>query len=167
MYNIQVLNQNQWKLFKIIRLEGLKNNPNSFSHSYQNKILQSDKEWKNKFSSKRDNIIILNKQTNSVIGMSVIFYSQDNKTKHTASIGSVYINPEFRGQGLANKLIGFTLKKIKENKEIIKVKLTVIESQTAAENLYKKFGFKIIGINKKEIKINNTYLDLINYELIF
>ena len=167
MYNIQVLNQNQWKLFKIIRLEGLKNNPNSFSHSYQNKILQSDKEWKNKFSSKRDNIIILNKQTNSVIGMSVIFYSQDNKTKHTASIGSVYINPEFRGQGLANKLIGFTLKKIKENKEIIKVKLTVIESQTAAENLYKKFGFKIIGINKKEIKINNTFLDLINYELIF
>ncbi len=165
MYNIQVLNENQWEIFKQIRLEGLKNNPKSFSHSYENKVHQDQTAWQNKFSQFRTNIIIFD-ENKKPIAMAVIFFNADNKLKHIASIGAVYINSKHRGQGLGTKLIEYTINKIKQNKEIKKIKLTVIQNQTAAENLYKKFGFQKIGTNKKEIKINQEDLDLYNYELI-
>ena len=51
------------------------------------------------------------------------------------------------------------LRLIKENKEILKVNLTVNSSQLSAIKLYELFGFKTVGKLSKELLINGKYFD--------
>ena len=54
---------------------------------------------------------------------------------------------------------------IKEYKITKKIKLTVNTKQTSAIELYKKFGFKIVGKLINELYINEKYYDEVIMEL--
>jgi RimJ/RimL family protein N-acetyltransferase len=49
--------------------------------------------------------------------------------------------------------------KIKEKKEILKVKITVNPLQESAVRLYTRHGFIPIGVCKKELYVDGTFYD--------
>ena len=42
-----------------------------------------------------------------------------------------------------------------------KIKLAVVKENVTAIALYKKFGFKVVAIEEKEMKVNSQYYDVI------
>lgn len=64
-----------------------------------------------------------------------------------ADINNVAVLPEFRKQGMAQKLVG-ALADYCENKGIKKFTLEVNANNTPAKNLYKKMGFVSFGVRK-------------------
>ncbi len=68
-------------------------------------------------------------------------------TLYDADIESVFVNKEFRKQGLASLLI-LGLEKALEEKKIEKIFLEVRKGNLPAQNLYKKHGFDKISERK-------------------
>lgn len=63
-------------------------------------------------------------------------------------ITNIAVHPEFRGMGIGNKILE-ELIKLCEKRNIPSMTLEVRISNTIAQNLYKKFGFKEAGVRKK------------------
>ena len=69
--------------------------------------------------------------------------------------------------GTTGKLVEKVLKLVKQNSNILKVKLIVSSTQLAAIELYKSFGFEIVGILKNELKVNDNFYDGLIMEKYF
>lgn len=65
----------------------------------------------------------------------------------SADIMNVGVRPEFRRQGIAEKMLA-ELEKFCRNSKIFEINLEVRVSNTPARQLYKKMGFCEIGIRK-------------------
>ena len=71
----------------------------------------------------------------------------DEGNKDEFHISMLATLPEARGKGVGTRLLNFAEKKPKEG--FNKLSLTVVKDNDKALNLYKKFGFSIVGeINK-------------------
>ena len=73
----------------------------------------------------------------------------------------IFIRPEYRRQGLAEKTLG---ELFAQNKHLTAVYLEVRASNTAAQNLYNKLGFEKIGIRKNYY--NNHVEDAVSLKKI-
>lgn len=85
-------------------------------------------------------IILFNNQIVGYIGLWQVL--------DEAHITNVAIHPDYRQQGLASKLIEYTLDFCRET-GILSITLEVRKSNIPAQNLYKKFGFFEEGIRKQ------------------
>ncbi len=101
---------------------------------------------------------------NQVVGWIDIFPKEFAHHQHRASLG-MGILKEHRGKGLGSRLIEKALEHVRTVPGIEKVELTVYTSNAPAIKLYKKFGFKNIGINHKYRKVNGQYFDALSMEL--
>ena len=84
-----------------------------------------------------------------------------------ASIGGnskeigISILKEYWGQGLGSALMEELLSWAKDYSPLEKIKLAVVQENVAAIALYKKFGFEVVAIEEKEMKVNGQYYDVI------
>jgi RimJ/RimL family protein N-acetyltransferase len=79
------------------------------------------------------------------------------KRKHTAYIGTI-LTKEYRNLGIGTEMMKIIMEMAKE-KEVEKVFLSVFSINTGAINYYKKCGFEIEGVLKKQFKIDEKYVD--------
>lgn len=94
-----------------------------------------------------------------LVGWCDIIPGSKPTTKHVGEMG-VIILPEYRGQGLGEKLIKATLKKAK-TKGVKRVELGVVSDNRNAVSLYLKLGFEIEGLKKKDLLLDGKYKDCI------
>ncbi|WBA55312.1 GNAT family N-acetyltransferase [Providencia sp. 21OH12SH02B-Prov] len=80
------------------------------------------------------------------------------------SLSSVFVEPEFRGLGIAEKL----LQSVKNYaiKHVEQIMLSVVDGNVAAIKLYEKQGFKIYGVEPRALKEGTEYRDEILMALI-
>ncbi|ACA54828.1 ribosomal protein S18-alanine N-acetyltransferase [Clostridium botulinum] len=103
-------------------------------------------ELKNKFAKY---IVVLNKETNKVLGFAGMWLIIDE-----CHITNIAVHPNYRRLGIGNILMDEIINIGKEH-NIIGITLEVRESNTAAKNLYYKYGFKDSGIRKGYYADNN------------
>lgn len=65
-----------------------------------------------------------------------------------AHINNIAVHPDFRGKGLGNIIVEALIDEAKEYK-LTDMTLEVRASNETAQNLYKKYGFKIAGIRRE------------------
>lgn len=155
---IKKVSVSDWKDYKEIRLHALKNNPESFSGSYEERVKAKSDYWKSKIGDKDVRIFLayLNK---SPVGVFILAFKSSPKVKHIANIYSVYVREDCRGKGVGSKLMDAVLKEAKSKKYVEKIALSVIAGQESAIKLYEKFGFVKLVVLKKEMKIGKKYYD--------
>lgn len=154
-----------WRKYKEIRLDALQKNPESFGRAFEEEKDRSENEWKIKLKDK-NRVTLLVFKGKTVIGVLGILFESSPKTAHLAHIISVYLKKEYRGQGISTQLMNEALNVIKARKKTKKVKLNVTTNQMPAVNLYKKFGFRIIGEMKEEMNVGGTYYNSYAMELL-
>jgi len=93
--------------------------------------------------------IISQDNTPNVIGMAVVWIVVDE-----AHIATIAIHPDYRGIGIGKKLLTETLRQAIQ-RGVVQATLEVRESNMLAQQLYIKFGFKIVGRRFHYYKDNN------------
>lgn len=92
------------------------------------------------------------KENDLIVGFSGILIVLDE-----ADITNIVVKKDHRGKGISNllleKIIDFCIEK-----QINKINLEVNSANTVAINLYKKFGFKEVGLRKNYYKDNDGLL---------
>ena len=154
MFVIKKLPVNRWEDYRDLRLEALKKDPTAFESSYEEQRLSKENKWKKGIHN-----VLFAVSDGTPIGMIVYVFEDKMKTKHIANIYGVYVKKEFRGMGIGRQLIESAISMIKQNKNIIKINLTVNPKQKAALGLYKKFGFRKVALLKKDMYVNGKFYD--------
>jgi len=98
-------------------------------------------------------------EQNEVIGYIMLYYIQDE-----GHITNFAINPLFRKKGYATKLLSYVIDYFKK-KSIVEFFLEVRESNKVAINLYRKFGFEIIGRRKRYYSDTNEDAFIMHLDL--
>jgi ribosomal protein S18 acetylase RimI-like enzyme len=155
----RVLSKEDVLIYKEIRLELLKEYPMNFGSSHEEERAFPDDMWINRVE--KPTVKTLGAfDGETLIGICALAFSPRIKMKHIAEIHSMYVKQEYRNQNIGYNLIQMAFDLCKE-KDVEIVRLSVVDGNDSAINLYKKLGFVEYGIEKKTIKYENKYYDLV------
>jgi ribosomal protein S18 acetylase RimI-like enzyme len=130
-----------WEKYKEIRLKGLREDPQAFGRSYDEEVIFPKEKWIER-SGNPYNFMAM--ENDIPLGTAGVFFVDEAREK-VANIVGVFVAKEARGKNIGSLLIGAVLNKLRQEKEIQKVRLSVNKDQEAAIGLYRKFGFEVVG----------------------
>jgi len=163
-FDIRKLDPEHWFIYKHLRLSALKHDPQAFIGIHEEKLKVSDEAWKSQFNFEHNKILFMF-EGNQAMGMAGYDINHNSKNAHVASIYYVYINPDYRKQGLGTQLLNTVIEDIKKlHPQVIKLKLEVSSAQAGAIHMYEKAGFVRAGTYKMEIMHQEEYYDAILME---
>jgi ribosomal protein S18 acetylase RimI-like enzyme len=162
MITVTRLAESRWADYRDIRLEALKNNPTVFGSAYEEELPLPEAEWRRRMQNA---LFAVEAETpagtpeGKALGMIVCARNNRIKTSHICNIYSVYLNEDYRGRGIGDKLMEAALAEIKKMPGVVKIELAVNPTQKAAAHLYRKYGFKLTGRVKKALRVNGNFYD--------
>lgn len=136
-----MLSEYDWQNYKLIRLESLRESPDSFGSTYERECEFTTEQWKSRLriaSSQHDALAIAAVIDKCFIGLlsSVIRKSETS----TAELYQMWVSPDFRNQGIGTALI-LAMKSWAADKGVEKLRLSVTTINIEAVSLYQSIGF--------------------------
>jgi RimJ/RimL family protein N-acetyltransferase len=105
---------------------------------------------------------------NELVG--IVSFTRDGndreKLRHKGILFRMYVSKNFRGLGIAKKLIQELIYRAIEIKDIEQINLTVISNNVNAKVLYEKFGFQTFGSENNAIKWKGKYFTEVQMVLL-
>ncbi len=141
----------QWPRYREIRLESLREEPQAFGSSYEDMEQRPDAFWQGRLSDAiqgEKSWLLFAQEGERLVGMIGAFCDE---TQETATIVSVYVCKAGRGKGIGKALMDGILCEIMMKGSLRKAVLGVNLEQTAAVELYRRFGFNVTG-DREEIQ---------------
>lgn len=151
---IKQLTAEDWKIWKELRLEALKNSPESFGSSYEEESNWHDLDFQNSLTKSDIFGVFVDDSLVSCAGFYCLTLA---KTKHRGVIWGMYTRPEYRGQGIAGALIQTIIRHAKSH--VAQLHLTCVTSNLGAVAFYREHGFKTYGTEPRALKIRDTFFD--------
>jgi RimJ/RimL family protein N-acetyltransferase len=154
--------------FRELRLEALKNHPTAFGADYDETAARPNEHWQQRMEIEKDQeALFFAEVEGQLVGMTGIFRGSSKKNLHKATVGGVYVKPEWRGHHISESMIRRCLGWAKEQ-EIVIVYLGVMTTNQPAIRCYECCGFTIYGTEPKAIKYENIYYDeyLMSVEIV-
>ncbi|MBL0319899.1 MAG: GNAT family N-acetyltransferase [Alphaproteobacteria bacterium] len=148
------LTENDFQQWKVLRLEAVKLNPESFGESFEN-VQKQDEAWFH--DSLKRGTMFAYETDGEMVGLVGTFPMQPGNLKHRAVLFGLYVKPEYRSKGIASTLVEHVIGYVKPTHE--QIHLTVATNNEAATALYKKHGFIVYGTEPDALKIGNDYYD--------
>lgn len=161
---IRFLNNNDVMSYAALRKYSLMESPFAFSDSYEDQKEKSMLDYQAEII-KWDNpleafTLGAFNETNELIGFVKFKRDQRTKARHRASLHSLYVKPQYRGQGLAKRLVLELIAIITTIPGIEQLQLSSIVSHISLIEFYERLGFqKLGGLLEKDLIINGEYVD--------
>ncbi len=147
------LTPEQWETYRDIRLRGLLEAPQAFARSYEEEKAFPQEKWLQRAGNPYSFLAIEDGIPLGTMGAYV-----DGESDHKiAHIVGVFVTEKARGKGIGSKLLGAVLDKIKQDRSIKTVQLSVNKEQISAVKLYEKFGFQITGEESQKMGDGNDH----------
>lgn len=148
------LETSEWEIYKQIRLEALKTDPQFFGATFAEEEARTPDQWKSLLNC----VDILGLFEDATLVATVKFEQYGlEKISHKAYISGVYVRPDYRGKGYSKMLITEMLTYAEER--VKSVQCALVTENKSAFNLYKSFGFEVFGIEPASIFDGERYLD--------
>jgi ribosomal protein S18 acetylase RimI-like enzyme len=145
--------------FRAVRLEALQNHPQAFASAYEDSFQLPLSYWEERLLRLGDEAqLFFAEHCGIFTGMCGITRAGSKKTRHSAFITSVYVQPQWRGQGLAGALIE-TCIEWAQAQCVRWLKLAVVTTNTTATRCYERYGFSVYGVEPEVILYNGVYHD--------
>ena len=100
----------------------------------------------------------------NVIGQCEILNSEWDAAKHVGILG-IIVREKYRDLGIGKQLIDMSIRESKKLTDKEKIILSSFSTNERALHLFKKLGFKIIGISQRQFLMESTYIDEVLMEL--
>jgi RimJ/RimL family protein N-acetyltransferase len=137
--------------YRELRLEALCNHPEAFTYDcdmYKEKPLSY---WKERLRElNHENMIFFAVHEARLVGMCGILRGISKKSQHNSLITGMYVQPAWRGQGIADALIQACIDWAQALGATV-VRLAVVTTSTSAIRCYKRCGFTEYGIEPQMI----------------
>lgn len=154
-YTIRRLTRHDFDAYLAIRLEALRNHPESYGTSPESFAARPREEIEN-FLSVRALFGVVT-AAGELAG--IVLYDRDSgeRESHRGWLIQVYVKPAMRGTGAALALMEAAVAHART--EVIQVHLMVGAHNAPAIRLYEKAGFKTYGTDPRCLLVNGRYID--------
>jgi ribosomal protein S18 acetylase RimI-like enzyme len=145
--------------FRELRLEALLSHPEAFGSDFETNNEFPLSHWADRLRGLgNETMIYFAEHDGHLIGICGIYRGHMKKIRHSATIFSVYVQPHWRGQHIAERLIEQCLQWARQQNILI-VKLAVVTNNTSAIRCYARCGFTVYGIEPHVINDDGTLYD--------
>ncbi|WP_449620329.1 N-acetyltransferase family protein [Robertmurraya sp. Marseille-Q9965] len=144
--------------YREIRLTALQTNPESFSASYEEESLYPLERFITRLENSHAFTFGAFKEER-LVGVVTLVLEQSVKLNHRANIYAMYVLPDYRSNGIGKRLMEQAIEKAKEIDYIEQIYLTVVASNVPAKKLYQSLGFEVFGLDKRALRVEDTYFD--------
>jgi len=156
-FKIKMLTPENWELYKLVRLNSLKESPDSFGSTHDQEKELSDSEWQSRLNLKLrdiDALPLVAQMDGQPVGIAWGFIHKSNL--QVAHIYQMWVSPELRGKGIAKSLL-LEIQVWAIARGCGLMALAVATSNEAAVNLYRSFGFVAAG-PLEELRVDSSLL---------
>ncbi|MEH2036598.1 GNAT family N-acetyltransferase [Nostoc sp.] len=146
--------------YRQIRLEALDKNPDSFGTTYQEEVIKTIEQFRDRIPVDNNNFILGCFEDKNLIG--IVAFHQESRIKlwHKAYLSSMYVQQEYREKGVGKLLLNELIERPKSINEVEILLLDIVKNNVLAKALYLSLGFQIYGTEKRAYKYNNQYFEL-------
>lgn len=147
-----------WKL----RLRALREEPTSFSASYEEDVHKPIEDTINRFRKQwasQENYVLGAFKDGALIGIVGFVREQRKKLCHKGNIWGMYVVPEARGEGAGKLLLYDVIRRSHNLEGLEQIHLTVTSNNKSAKRLYEHMGFRCYGVEKRALKIAPMFFD--------
>jgi len=141
-------------LFRDIRLEGLRHDPDAFSSTFEE---ESGKPLEFFMERLARSAVFGAFCGGELLGVAGFYVQPGPKHAHKGMLWGMYVRPEARGAGTGAMLVAAVIAHARAHVELLQ--LSVISENLAARRLYERFGFAAYGIDKRGAKYRGIYHD--------
>jgi len=142
---VRKFNASEWELYRFLRLESLRDSPDSFGSTLERESCFSDQEWAKKLITSNESTQILPLVVffkNRPVGLAWgVLHETGSSEGH---IYQMWVSPETRGLGLAKALLS-RIVLWANSVQLRSLVLAVTTTNPDAIAMYRSFGFKSLG----------------------
>jgi ribosomal protein S18 acetylase RimI-like enzyme len=151
---IRRLSADDAALFRDIRLDGLRHDPDAFSSTVEE---ESEKPLAFFADRLARSAVFGALCAGELLGVAGFYVQPGPKHAHKGMLWGMYVRPHARGAGIGAMLVAAVVEHAREHVELLQ--LSVISENLAARRLYERFGFAEYGIDKRGAKYRGIYHD--------
>ncbi len=126
-----------------------------------NMTVDAEEKWIESHKANPNHIILIAEINSKIIGMLDFANGCRQRIAHTGEFG-MSVELSVRNQGIGSLLMQALIEWAGENKTIERIGLSVHSNNERAIALYKKMGFKVEGVRKRDLKYgDDQYVDTV------
>ncbi|MGD0214966.1 MAG: GNAT family N-acetyltransferase [Terriglobales bacterium] len=141
-------------LFRDIRLEGLRLNPEAFGSTFEAENARPVAFFAERLSGSK---VYGAFQGSELVGIAALLIGQGQKEAHKGRLVGMYVRPASRKSGVGQRLVEAIIEVARQSVEV--VQLSVVRDNEAARRLYERLGFVEWGVEKNALKQDGRYYD--------
>jgi ribosomal protein S18 acetylase RimI-like enzyme len=142
------------EIFRDIRLESLRCNPEAFGSSFAAESVNPASWFADRLSS---SFVLGAFHAAELIGIATLIIQAGDKRAHKGSLVGMYVRSNARRAGVGRRLVEAVIDLAREHVELIQ--LSVVKENEAARRLYAGVGFLDYGIELHALKQGGRYYD--------
>ena len=157
---IRKLQPHESAIYREVRLTCLKNVPEYFGSTYEEEVQNPKFSFETYIeTASPDHVMFGAFAGEKLIGITGFNRMARERASHRGELVQVYVDSNYRGQNIGEKLLRQALNYAFRLDGIEQVQLSVIASNKIAIKLYEKLGFRTFGIQPRYFKAGETYMD--------
>jgi ribosomal protein S18 acetylase RimI-like enzyme len=140
--------------YRRIRLAALRTEPQAFGSTYEVEAVRPVAAFAERLTT---STVFGAYDGGRIVGVAGFKQEDGQKDRHKAFVCGMYVEPDVRGQAVGTALIEAVIGSAREVVE--QLTLAVVQGNSAAISLYRKFGFEVYGIEPRALKSSSGYSD--------
>jgi ribosomal protein S18 acetylase RimI-like enzyme len=157
MIAVRTLNAHDAEQFKALRLLAVDNSPTAIWPTRQEEMARSIEEVVGRIRSTPTQAVFGAFEGGVLVGITGVRREPLSQVSHKATIWGVFVNPSYRGQGIAQMLLAATHASDEWN--TIQLMLCVNAENLPAKRLYASQGFQVFGVEPRAMKVGDRFYD--------
>ena len=162
-YNIRPLEIDDFPAFLNIQREALLQAPEVFGSDYDwfegLSVLSKEQRFEKYVNYPYQYLLGAVDVSGRIVGMIGYSGQEQMKLRHKGRLWGLFVLEEFRGHGIASKLIASLIETARDILEVEQIQLTVSTHNEASYGLYLRLGFAVYGTELRAMKVDDYYVD--------
>jgi ribosomal protein S18 acetylase RimI-like enzyme len=145
--HVSLLTATHAMAYKALMLHAYEQAADSFTSTPQERALEPDSWWHGRIDDPSGLTWVWGAFAGAeLVGTVAVEYGAKTKTRHKGLIVAMFVHENFRGQGLARKLMRAAIEHGIARQGLLVLQLEVTQGNAPAEKLYKSLGFVPFGV---------------------
>ncbi|WP_144110436.1 GNAT family N-acetyltransferase [Paraburkholderia sp. BCC1886] len=159
MVNVRLLDPQDAAQFKALRLLAVDNAPTAIWPTRQEEMTRSIEEIANRVRSTPTQAVFGAFDGDVLVGITGVRREPLSQVNHKATIWGVFVNPSYRGRGIAQTLLSAATGHAVGEWDVVQLMLCVNAENLAAKRLYVSQGFQTFGLEPRAMKVGERFYD--------
>ncbi len=156
---LRVLGTADAPTYRDLRLQALREHPESFLSSAAEEAALSLADWQARLAPNAQKLSLGAFTSQQLVGIATLLGGSRSKVEHKADVVAVYVAPVARRSGLGRQLLLGLIAQARQWNGLSHIKLSVTSSNAAAISLYASLGFVVYGRDPSALRVDAQFYD--------